>query len=110
MSASVSANGGGPRPQLKVAPVTAAIMLLSAPPGVPVHTFVLDRIIEIALGGAIGVLATVFIFPARSRGVVITRSVAVLSVSRTCCCRRPMPSSAVKRSRHPTNIPIFERP
>ncbi len=53
-------------------------MLLSAPPGVPVHTFVIDRIIEIALGGAIGVLATVFIFPARSHGVVITRSVAVL--------------------------------
>ena len=70
--------GASLRPQLKVAPVTAAIMLLSAPPGVPVHTFVLDRIIEIALGGAIGVLATVFIFPARSRGVVITRSVAVL--------------------------------
>lgn len=70
--------GASLRPQLKVAPVTAAIMLLSAPPGVPVHTFVLDRIIEIALGGAIGVLATVFIFPARSGGVVITRSVAVL--------------------------------
>jgi hypothetical protein len=70
--------GAAVRPQFKVAPVTAAIMLLSAPPGVSVHTFVLDRIIEIALGGAIGVLATVFIFPARSRGVVITRSVAVL--------------------------------
>lgn len=70
--------GASLRPQLKVAPVTAAIMLLSAPAGVPVHTFVLDRIIEIALGGVIGVLATVLIFPARSHDVVITRSVDVL--------------------------------
>lgn len=70
--------GAAVRPQFKVAPVTAAIMLLSAPPGVPVYTFVLDRIIEIALGGVIGVLATVFIFPARSHGVVITCSVDVL--------------------------------
>lgn len=70
--------GASLRPQLRIAPVTAAIMLLSAPPGVPVHTFVVDRIIEIALGGVIGVLATVLIFPARSHGVVITRSVAVL--------------------------------
>lgn len=70
--------GAAVRPQFKVAPVTAAIMLLSAPPGVPVQTFVIDRIIEIGLGGVIGVLATVFIFPARSHGLVIARSVAVL--------------------------------
>ncbi len=84
--------GASLRPQLKVAPVTAAIMLLSAPPGVPVHTFVLDRIIEIALGGVIGVLATVLIFPARSHGVVITRSVDVL--------RRIRTSAAVRGRRH----------
>jgi hypothetical protein len=54
------------RPQLRVAPVTAAIVLLTDPAGAPVEQFVLDRIIEIGLGGLIGVLAMVLIFPARS--------------------------------------------
>jgi len=67
------------RPQLRVAPVTAAIMLLTEPVGAPVLQFVIDRIIEIGLGGLIGVLATMLIFPARSHGVVVSRSVAVLT-------------------------------
>jgi len=67
------------RPQLRVAPVTAAIMLLTDPAGAPVEQFVLDRIIEIGLGGLIGVLAMVLIFPARSHTVVVSRSVAVLN-------------------------------
>ncbi|MBX9710819.1 MAG: FUSC family protein [Xanthobacteraceae bacterium] len=66
------------RPQLRIASVTAAILLLSAPPDVqPVH-FVIDRIFEITIGGVIGVLATVFIFPARSHALVVARSALVL--------------------------------
>lgn len=71
--------GAAVRPQLRVAPVTAAIMLLTEPAGAPVEQFVIDRIIEIGLGGLIGVLAMVLIFPARSHAVVVTRSVAVLA-------------------------------
>lgn len=71
--------GAAVRPQLRVAPVTAAIMLLTEPAGAPVEQFVIDRIIEIGLGGLIGVLATVLIFPARSHAVVVARSVAVLT-------------------------------
>lgn len=67
------------RPRLRIAPVTAAIMLLSAPQGASVQMFVRDRIIEIGLGGLIGVLAAMFILPARSHGVVIARTLAVLS-------------------------------
>ncbi len=67
------------RPRLRIAPVTAAIMLLSAPPGSSVEIFVRDRIIEIGLGGMIGVLAAMLILPARSHGVVIARTLAVLS-------------------------------
>lgn len=70
--------GAAVYPQLRIAPVTAAIMLLSQPPGVLVENFVVDRVIEIALGGLIGVLATVFILPARSHEIVVERSVAVL--------------------------------
>lgn len=71
--------GAAVRPQLRVAPVTAAIMLLTEPAGAPVEQFVFDRIIEIGLGGLIGVLAMVLIFPARSHAVVVTRAVAVLA-------------------------------
>jgi uncharacterized membrane protein YccC len=74
----LSVLGAAVYPQLRIAPVTAAIMLLSQPPDVPVGHFVVDRVIEIALGGVIGVLATVFIMPARSHEIVVERSVAVL--------------------------------
>ncbi len=66
------------RPRLRIAPVTAAIMLLSAPPGASVQDFVRDRVIEIGIGGIIGVLASMLVFPARSHGLVIARTVAVL--------------------------------
>jgi uncharacterized membrane protein YccC len=66
------------RPQLRIAPVTAAIMLLTAPPGLPVQAFVADRIVEIGLGGLIGVLAALLILPARSRDLVVERTVVVL--------------------------------
>lgn len=71
--------GAAIRPQLRIAPVTAAIMLLTDPAGAPVEQFVIDRVIEIGLGGLIGVLASVLVFPARSHAVVVARSVAVLT-------------------------------
>lgn len=74
----IAALGAAVYPQLRVAPVTVAIMLLSEPAGTPVEQFVVDRVIEIALGGVIGVLATVLILPARSHGVVVARAIAVL--------------------------------
>jgi uncharacterized membrane protein YccC len=66
------------RPQLKVAPVTAAILLLTQPPGAHVGTYVVDRILEIALGGFIGVAISVLVFPARSQPLVLVRAGAVL--------------------------------
>jgi len=66
------------RPQLKVAPVTAAILLLTQPPGVHIATFVVHRIVEIGLGGLIGVATSVLVFPARSGPVVRARAAAVL--------------------------------
>lgn len=66
------------RPQLRTASVTAAILLLTAPPDVQATSFVIDRIVEITIGGVIGVLATVLIFPARSHALVVARSATVL--------------------------------
>jgi uncharacterized membrane protein YgaE (UPF0421/DUF939 family) len=66
------------RPQLRVAPITAAILLLSRPQGLTDFTFVLDRVIEIALGGFIGVLVSSTVFRAPSRELVIARMAIVL--------------------------------
>ena len=66
------------RPQLKVAPVTAAIMLLTQPAGAHVATYVVDRVLEIALGGFIGVATSVLVFPARSEPLVIALAASAL--------------------------------
>lgn len=73
------------RPQLKVAPVTTSIMMLTMPPGMPVVAFVVDRVVEITLGGVIGVLAMALILPARSQAVVKDRAAAALDRMRTLC-------------------------
>ena len=66
------------RPNMKVAPVTAAIMLLSASGKLgPLHAAAY-RVVEIGIGSLIGVAATLLIFPARSRQVVAERTGAVL--------------------------------
>jgi len=67
------------RPQLRVAPVTAAILLLS-PRTVPsVELYVVDRVLEIALGGVIGVATSLLVLPARSHGIVVERAADVLA-------------------------------
>ncbi|MGL1381462.1 hypothetical protein ACSTIP_00040, partial [Vibrio parahaemolyticus] len=54
-------------PTLKVAPVTAVIMLISPAGGAvgPLETALL-RVMEIFIGSVIGVATTVFVLPARS--------------------------------------------
>lgn len=66
------------RPQLKVAPVTASIMMLTMPHGTPIADFVIDRVVEITLGGAIGVAAMALILPASSQAMVTRRAAAAL--------------------------------
>ncbi|MGC1303492.1 MAG: FUSC family protein [Caulobacteraceae bacterium] len=68
------------RPNMKVAPVTAAIMLLSSAGKLgPLHAAAY-RVVEIGLGSVIGVAATLLIFPARSRTVVAERTLKVLQM------------------------------
>jgi len=66
------------RPQLKVAPVTASIMMLTVPPGSPIAEFVIDRVAEIMLGGLIGVAAMALILPARSGALFADRAAEAL--------------------------------
>jgi uncharacterized membrane protein YccC len=68
------------RPSLKVAPVTAVIMLI-IPAGSHLAplTSAGYRVLEIIIGGVIGVGATLFIFPARSIEVVSAKTDDVLN-------------------------------
>jgi uncharacterized membrane protein YccC len=67
------------RPSLRVAPITAAIVLVggSAPHADPLAT-ALWRVLEIFIGSAVGVAATLLVFPARADRTVRER------VARTC--------------------------
>ncbi|WBQ17597.1 FUSC family protein [Sphingobium yanoikuyae] len=66
------------QPRMRGAALTAAIVLLTRAPDFPVGAFVLDRIIEITLGGVVGVLASRFVLPVRSRNRMIEQFRAVL--------------------------------
>ena len=67
------------RPNMKVAPVTAAIMLLSSTGKLGPLQAAAYRVVEIGIGSVIGVAATLLIFPARSRQVVAERTGSVLA-------------------------------
>jgi uncharacterized membrane protein YccC len=67
-------------PRLRGAGLTAAIVMLTRAPNMPVSNFVVDRILEITLGGIIGVLASRLILPAQSGNVMIERFRSVLDV------------------------------
>ena len=54
------------QPRFKVAPITVAIMLLSSSAGMSPVQAALFRVVEIGVGGVLGVLATLFVLPAKS--------------------------------------------
>jgi uncharacterized membrane protein YccC len=67
------------RPSLKIAPVTAVIMIVGS--GAGQHGFLehgLLRVAEIALGGVIGVLVALSVFPARARDAVSAKTQGAL--------------------------------
>lgn len=67
-------------PRLRGSGLTAAIVMLTRTPTMPVGIFVADRIMEITLGGLIGVVASRLILPAQSGNVMIERFRSVLEV------------------------------
>lgn len=68
----------GKHAYLRAAPLTAAVVVLTHVATMPVGVFVLDRILEITLGGVVGVLASRFILPVPSKGVMIDQLGSVL--------------------------------
>jgi uncharacterized membrane protein YccC len=75
----VTSFGAARRAKLKVAPVTAVIMLISpsVTTGGPLETAVM-RVVEIAFGSVVGLLATLFVFPARAHVAAAARIREVL--------------------------------
>jgi uncharacterized membrane protein YccC len=80
-SVAVTAYLADRRPSLKVAPVTAVIMLVSPAGGLtdPLLT-ALFRVAEIALGSVIGVIAAALIFPERSERLMAAKAGAALDL------------------------------
>jgi uncharacterized membrane protein YccC len=66
------------RPGLRVAPVTAAIVLLATPSNASPLTSALHRVGEITLGTAVGILVSLFVFPSRARRLCIERAADLL--------------------------------
>ena len=81
LAVGITAFGAAMNPSLKVAPVTAVIMLIS-PSGATIGPLESAgfRVLEIVIGGVIGVAATLLIFPARSTGVVAAKTRNVLAL------------------------------
>ena len=78
-AAALAAFAAAVRPSLRVAPITTAIVLMG---GASTHmgpiTAASWRVLEIGLGGVVGVLATLLVFPARARRVVRHRACEIL--------------------------------
>ena len=67
---------------MRIAPVTAAIMLLASPSNVDPVVSAADRVFEIALGSIVGLAVAIFVFPARAHSVLAdkaARTVALLA-------------------------------
>jgi uncharacterized membrane protein YgaE (UPF0421/DUF939 family) len=67
------------RPSFRVAPVTAAIVLLANNGGSPIAS-AMHRVVEIGLGTIIGIIVSILVLPSRARGICFDRSAAVLKL------------------------------
>jgi hypothetical protein len=86
VSVALTALAAALRPTLKVAPVTAVIMLISPVGGHlgPLQAALL-RVVEIFIGSVIGVATSVLVLPARSQLVVIERVKSSLTLLAALC-------------------------
>jgi uncharacterized membrane protein YccC len=68
------------RPNFRVAPVTAAIVILANPSDVSPLISALHRVAEISIGTVTGVIVSVLVFPLRARRVALERSAELLKL------------------------------
>jgi uncharacterized membrane protein YccC len=68
------------RPSFRIAPVTAAILLLTTPSNASPISSAMDRVVEIALGTIIGIVVSIFVLPSRARRICFERSAEMLKL------------------------------
>jgi uncharacterized membrane protein YccC len=68
------------RPSFRVAPVTAAIVLLATPSNASPITSAMLRVFEIALGTIIGIVVSMLVLPSRARRVCFEHSAEMLKL------------------------------
>jgi uncharacterized membrane protein YccC len=66
------------RPSFRLAPVTAAMILMMGGSEDSALQAAFDRVLEIALGCVIGILTTQFIFPSRARPLILESAASLL--------------------------------
>ena len=68
------------RPSFRVAPVTAAIVLLASPGNASPIVSAMHRVIEIALGTIVGIVVSIFVLPSRAKRICFERSADMLKL------------------------------
>src|SRR5262245_22819230 len=68
------------RPSFRMAPVTAAIVLLATPSSASPMTSAAHRVIEIALGTIIGIIVSTVVLPSRANRICVERSAEMLKL------------------------------
>jgi uncharacterized membrane protein YccC len=78
LTIAVLAFGAAVKPSLKVAPITAAIVLIGQTKGMPPLEAAAWRVAEIVIGSIIGLAATLLVFPARAHGSVLDQAAGLM--------------------------------
>jgi len=68
------------RPSFRVAPVTAAIVLLASSSNASPLAAALYRVVEISLGTTVGIAVSILVLPSRARRICFERSAELLTV------------------------------
>jgi uncharacterized membrane protein YccC len=65
---------------MRIAPVTAAIMLLASPSNVDPLVSAAHRVFEIALGSIVGLAVAILVFPARAHGTLVDKAAQTITL------------------------------
>jgi hypothetical protein len=85
------------RPSFRIAPVTAAIVLLASSNRISPIEAALDRVVEIAIGTAIGIAVSILVLPSRARQICFERSAELLTLLAQLLVLHLQPPEATKQ-------------
>ena len=65
---------------MRIAPVTAAILLLASPSNIDPLLSAADRVLEIALGSVVGLAVAILVFPAGAHGTLVDKAAQTITL------------------------------